>query len=331
MSLTYQRKLQVFSNILAAALLAACGAQGNPGALPALNLSQQPLTSSSRTFHFTHGIQKFGVPQRVTQLTITAYGAQGGGIADSRYVPPGALGSKITATLSVSGGALLFVYVGGRGIKGGVHGNSGGFNGGGGSYTDAYGGGGSSDVRTAGDQLTDRIIVAAGGGGSGASGQGSSYFGSYGSYYSLYGGTGGAGGRWNGRSGGGGAEGGSGGAGGYQTFGGAGGAGNSGSSQSFSYYYSCEAVYGSQGKLHAGGEGADGSCGPPGGGGGGGYYGGGGGGGGGYYGYTAPGSIEYHSGGGGGGGGGSSFVEKSATHRKTGQGRTGDGLIVIEW
>ncbi len=330
MSLTYQRKLQIFSSILAAALLAACGAQGNPGAPPVLNLAQ-PLTSS-RTFHFTHAAQKFKVPQGVTQLTITAFGAQGGGLTGSKYVPPGALGAKISATFSVNGGALLVVYVGGKGIKGGAHGNSGGFNGGGGSYTGAYGGGGSSDVRTAGDKLTDRIIVAAGGGGSGASGEGGQNHGtSYGSYYSLYGGPGGVGGRWNGASGGSGDSGGEGGGGGYQTFGGAGGAGRSGSSQSFSYYYSCNAVYGSQGKPHSGGEGADGSCGPPGGGGGGGYYGAGGGGGGGYQGYTATGTISYYSGGGGGGGGGSSFVEKSATHRKTGQGRSADGLVIIEW
>ena len=73
MSLTYQRKLQIFSSILAATVLVACGAQGNPGALPAVNLAR-PL-ASSRTFHFTHGVQKFRVPQGVTQLTITAFGA----------------------------------------------------------------------------------------------------------------------------------------------------------------------------------------------------------------------------------------------------------------
>src|SRR5580698_6052709 len=100
MSLTYQRKLQIFLSILAAALLAACGAQGNPGAPPAFNLAQ-PLTSS-RTFHFTHAVQKFKVPQGVSQLTITAFGAQGGGLTGSKYVPQGALGAKISATFSVN-------------------------------------------------------------------------------------------------------------------------------------------------------------------------------------------------------------------------------------
>lgn len=332
MSSTYKRTLQIFWGLISASLLVACGTQGNPGALPGLEAVRS--LNSSRTFHFTHAVQKFKVPHGVTQLTITAYGAQGGGPKNASYGPPGALGAAITATVSVTGGELLHVYVGGKGIKGGSNGGGGGFNGGGGAFPGAYGGAGSSDVRTAGDKLTDRIIVAAGGGGSGEDGFDSYYHGSNSGSSVNFGGTGGVGGSKAGSAGGGGQSGGGGGAGATEKIGGAGGLGLPGRSYSFSYEsQSCYAVNGGSGARQSGGQGANGSCGPAAGGGGGGYYGAGGGGGGGFYGYTVTGSIDFESGGGGGGGGGSSFVEKSATdvHRKAGGGTTGDGLIVIKW
>lgn len=330
MSSTGKRTLQIFWIVMSTVLLAACGARGSPGALPSLNVS--PL-ASSRTFHFTHGVQKFKVPQGVTELTITAFGAQGGGTKIGSYGPPGALGAAITATVSVTGGELLYVYVAGKGIKGGNNGGGGGFNGGGGAFAGAFGGGGSSDVRTAGDQLTDRIIVAAGGGGSGESGFDSYYEDSHSGSSVDFAGPGGVGGARAGSAGGGGQYGGAGGAGGSEKRGGRGGAGAPGHSYSFSYHSKCKAVHGRKGALQSGGQGADGSCGPAGGGGAGGYYGGGGGGGGGYDDYEVTGIIDFKSGGGGGGGGASSFVEPSATHvhRKAGGGPAGDGLVIIKW
>lgn len=334
MSSTYSRKLRIFGSFVAAALLVACSAHGSPGTLPPVNPLQ--AQTSSRTFRFTHGAQRFKVPHGVTQLTIAAYGAQGGGYKKSSQGPPGALGAEVTATVSVNSGQLLFVTVGGRGIKGGTNGGGGGFDGGGGAFVGAYGGGGSSDVRAGGDRRTNRIIVAAGGGGSGESGsefscEGSSCSGS-GSSIPLFGGAGGTGG-WGGGQGGSGDRGGGGGGGGTQESGGAGGPGQSGLSVSFSSRYSCAAVNGRKGEFFSAGQGATPACGPAGGGGGGGYFGGGGGGGGGYDDSVATGSIFYESGGGGGGGGGSSFVEKSATHahRKAGGGPPGDGLVVIKW
>ena len=331
MSPTYRCNLQVLWSIGTAALLVACGAHASPGALPDGDASQ-PATSS-RTFHFTRTAQKFKVPKGVTQLTITAYGAQGGGYKDASQGYPGGRGDKITATISVSAGALLFVYVGSKGISGGTNGGGGGFNGGGGAFQGAYGGGGSSDVRSASDKLEDRLIVAGGGGGSGETGVESSYENSSFESTPLFGGAGGVGGSKAGRNGGDGQDGGSGGDGGSQKSGGAGGAGRSGRSSSFSSESSCTAVDGSEGKLLTGGEGAVPSCGRGGGGGGGGYYGAGGGGGGGYSDYVATGTIEDENGGGGGGAGGSSFVEKSATdvHQKPGGGSPGDGLVIITW
>lgn len=332
MRLKTKSKLQVFCSIIAAAPLVACGAHVIPGVANDQK-AVLPL-SSSRTFHFTHSAQKFKVPQGVTELTITAYGAQGGGPKKSKQGPPGALGAALTATLSVTGGKLLFVYVGGRGIKGGVHGGGGGFNGGGGAFSGAFGGGGSSDVRASGDKLTDRLIVAAGGGGTGESGEDSWYHGSSSGSSVNFGGSGGVGGaRTAGSPGGAGQSGGDGGGGATHAHGGAGGQGRPGRSTSFSYHHKCKGVDGNKGALHTGGQGADAGCGPAAGGGGGGYYGGGGGGGGGFDDYEATGTISFVSGGGGGGGGGSSFVENFATHVhwKEGGGSPNDGLVVIRW
>ncbi|MBV9264015.1 MAG: hypothetical protein JO324_06795 [Candidatus Eremiobacteraeota bacterium] len=295
----------------------------------------QPPTSSSRTFHFTHTAQKFKVQAGVTQLTVTAYGAMGGGYSSKKYGYPGGLGAAVKATIPVMSGQFLFIYVGGRGIFN-KHGEGGaGFNGGGGSNGAAFGGGGSSDVRAGGDTVADRILVAGGGGGSGEAGSGGYFQGTSSSgYYILFAGPGGIGGAWkSGGNGQAGQQGGGGGAGGSQKRGGAGGIGLNGSSVSFSYHYSCDGINGTLGKFFDGGAGASDGCGPAGGGGGGGYFGGGGGGGGGYYDNVATGGGTYENGGGGGGGGGSSFVEKSATHvqRTAGGGLPGNGEIIIAW
>lgn len=311
MSLSSRRTLQICWSIFSVAIISACGSLGSRSALPVSN-GDLPQTSS-RTFHFTHGIQRFKVPSGVTQVTITAYGATGGGYSDPSYGNPGGLGAKVKATIPVRPGQVLIIDVGGRGILNKRGMGSGGYNGGGPGGEGAFGGGGSSDVRTAKDQLADRLVVAGGGGASGESGDvyscsGSSCSGS--GYYSLlYGGTGGVGGATTGGRGDAGADGGGGGSGASQTHGGAGGAGLGGSESSFSSHHRCKPVNGSKGKLYNGAAGATDSCGTGGGGGGGGYYGGGGGGGGGYDDDTSTGFISDKSGGGGGGGGGTSFVE----------------------
>jgi hypothetical protein len=335
--MTYKRKLRILWSIISAVTISACGA-GSPGALPGSNASNaEPPPSSSQTFHFTRTAQKFKVPSRVTQLTITVDGAVGGGYKNSGSGYPGALGAAVKAAIPVRPGQMLIVLVGSKGIKGGANGGGGGFNGGGPAFVGAFGGGGSSDVRTAGAKLADRILVAGGGGGSGETGllfscHGSSCSGT-GNSYPLFGGAGGVGGWTAGGDGATGDQGGGGGGGGTQQSGGAGGVGRSGSSISFSSKSKCKAVDGRKGKLLNAGEGAAPFCGSAAGGGGGGYYGGGGGGGGGYEDRTATGTIYSQSGGGGGGGGGSSFVEASATHvhRAAGGGPNGDGVIIISW
>ncbi|MGB6645014.1 MAG: glycine-rich protein, partial [Candidatus Cybelea sp.] len=153
----YLRKLTTAWLCIAA--LAACSS-GN-ALLP--STARGPHGTQAFPFIGTEG-QTFTVPAAVTRVTITAYGARGGGEA-----PPsgnrGGLGAAIKATLPVSPGQTLLVVVGGQ-----ARGARGGFNGGGNTSGSAFGGGGSSDIRTGSGTRNDRIIVAGGGGGSGERG-----------------------------------------------------------------------------------------------------------------------------------------------------------------
>lgn len=249
----------------------------------------------SITFSYTGSVQTWTVPACVTQITIEAWGAEGGMGYQSGLVGPGGKGGYVKGTKAVTPGTVLNIYVGGKGQNGGVGvGGSGGWNGGGlgGSYSTLYGGGGgggASDVRLGGTGLGDRILVAGGGGG-----------GSY--YVQATGGDGGypkggdglasSSGIVNAKSG----------LGGTQNAGGAGGTDTQAGS-----------LVGSPGVAGVGGNAGVGSCS---GGGGGGWYGGGGG-----------------SGcNGGGGGGGSSYTGGLTGGISTQNGiRVGDGQVVISW
>lgn len=86
----------------------------------------------------------------------------------------GGLGGYAIATITVTPGETLTLYVGGAGGLGGTanpgFNNTGGpFGGGGGSTSsgDGGGGGGASDVRQGGTDISDRVVVAGGGGGGG--------------------------------------------------------------------------------------------------------------------------------------------------------------------
>lgn len=112
-----------------------------------------PITT---TFNYTGALQTFVVPAGVTSVSIEAYGAQGG---SSEGGAPGGLGGYATGSLSVNGGDVLNIYVGGTGIAAvSVNSFTGGYNGGGsGGITSAAnflprggGGGGASDVRIGG-------------------------------------------------------------------------------------------------------------------------------------------------------------------------------------
>ena len=183
--------------------------------------------------------QEFVVPSGVSEITIDAIGAAGATENVGGNEGIGSRGGEAKATISVTPGQVLALYVGSAG-----NGTEGGYNGGGRGA--AYGGGGATDVRSCGEStcpLSKIILIAGGGGGSSSGGNA--------------GGTGG-------QTGGNGSPASIGGEGASQSAGGAGGAANTGGSA------------GEAGAEHQGGEGVGGGV--NGGGGGGGYYGGGGGG-----------------------------------------------------
>jgi trimeric autotransporter adhesin len=290
----------------ACAMLTACAAPQNLVDPTALAPRAEQL--SKKTFEYTGTAQTFKVPAGVTSIGITATGGSGGagyGYSGS-HSAPGGLAGRVKATIAVTPGQRLSIFVGGDGSHGGYNG--------GGISEESYGiGGGASDVRQGGDGLNDRVVVGAGGGGGGSDGS---------CLYTTCGySAGGPGGDGGGHVGAPGANGqgqgaGDGGGGGRRRAGGAGGAGGGSN---------CP---GSSGKKGAGGA-ANADCGGAyGGGGGGGYYGGGAGG----SGSTSGSSISVYADAGGGGGGGSSFAAPDATDVHMSKATVpGDGLVVISW
>jgi len=107
------------------------------------------------TFTYSGNQQSFVVPQCVSSLNITAYGAQGGSGNDG----PGGYGGSATGNLTVTPGTTIYLYIGGQPVN-----SNGGYNGGGTGYGSGLGGGGGSDVRVGGTDLSNRVIVAGGGG-----------------------------------------------------------------------------------------------------------------------------------------------------------------------
>ncbi len=121
----------------------------------ALSVTSVSLATPT-TFSYTGGSQTWTVPSGVTSIEVTAIGASGEGAY-------GGFGGETQATVSVTAGNTVNVYVGGGGS-----GSTGGWNGGGsgnfGGSGDATGGG-ASDIRIGGTALADRVVVAGGGGG----------------------------------------------------------------------------------------------------------------------------------------------------------------------
>lgn len=290
--------------ILSAVCVAALGA----GAMQA----QAPVT---QTFAYTGAVQSFTIPSCVTSLTVTVYGAQGGNGALN-----GALGGAVTGVITGTAGQVFNIYIGGQPTT-----TLGGFNGGGNgsvsSLNSGLGGGGGTDIRLNGNALTDRILVAGGGGGVGAL-----------TTYNPIGGGGGGGTACSsplgvGGAGGSGCSGVNGGNGGcagstsgtgYGTGGSGGGLSSGGGTSG-----SGTGGFGSPGALGVGGAAggytigtsADGA-----GGGGGGYYGG-------------AGGMSGSGGCNGGGGGGSSYANSSLFSSVTfsGSARSGNGYVVITY
>lgn len=112
--------------------------------------------SGTTTFSYTGAMQTWTVPVCITSINVECSGAQGG----SGYAGNTNYGGKASATLTVTPGETLYIYVGGK-----PSGTAAGWNGGGGGETAGYGGGGGSDIRRGGTTYNDRIIVGGGGGG----------------------------------------------------------------------------------------------------------------------------------------------------------------------
>ena len=256
-------------------------------ASPAQAVSVNPTASCTNgsctmTFEYTGDYYQWTLPANVRSMWFDVYGAQGG--------RSGGLGGKISGQFTTIP-TTLFVYVGGQGKTG--SGLTGGFNGGGTSGTghgDEGSGGGASDLRSS-TLVSDRLVVAGGGGGTGG----------------WVGGAGGTGGSTI--AGAGSAGQGSPGNGATQLAGGSGGAGYS-------------AGNGAAGTSATGGAGGTGST-AGGGGGGGGYFGGGGGGGDGI-----PSGLD---GGGGGGGSSYASIANTSTISHSQGVRSGNGQIVITY
>jgi hypothetical protein len=125
--------------------------------------SGQPFTLS-----FTGGVQELDTVGTEAEYLFTLYGAQGGDGQNNT----GGLGGMAAASKTFSASTTLFVYIGGKGSDGGAADSggcstrTGGFNGGGRGSQGGSGGGGATDIRAL-DTLSDRILVAAGGGGCG--------------------------------------------------------------------------------------------------------------------------------------------------------------------
>lgn len=277
-------------------------------------------TGASQTFTAQAIVPE--VASGTVSVRMTLLGAAGGaGFLDAVGTPGGRTIANLPISNSSSG--TVYLYVGGMGgnycrdtyttltCASFVGEGLGGWNGGsaGGSNGSAYygvsaGGGGSTDIRIGGTALSNRVLVAGGGGGDYAqyltSGRGGGALGEQGRSVGTTGGLGGGGGT--------------------QSAGGAGGAraGYSGGN-------------GSGGSLGSGG--AGGACGEAwclgGGGGGGGYYGGGGG-------EAGDSSIQNS---GAGGGGGSAFRDTATGSQSTwadsisgvGLGSTSNGSIIWAW
>jgi Glycine rich protein len=94
------------------------------------------------------------VPTGVSKVLVNATGAQGGTPQSGGL---GGLGGWVQASLSVTAGQTLYVFVGGDTVVGARY-NGGGAGG-------SYAGGGATDIRTISSDLKSRLIVAGGGGG----------------------------------------------------------------------------------------------------------------------------------------------------------------------
>ena len=283
-SKTLGRKAKLISVTLALAGLVGLSIQA-----PSMAVSATPNAACLDgtcwvTFDYTGDYSTWTPPSGITNLHFDVFGAQGG--------RTGGKGGQVSGDF-VTVPTSLYIYVGGAGGSG--NSTAGGFNGGGAAgsgHADQGSGGGASDIR-ASTAVSDRLIVAGGGGGMGG----------------WVGGAGAPGGLTIASAGTKGSPSGTPGGGGTQTSGGVAGLGVSTGN-------------GTAGSLAQGGNGGTGTV-AGGGGGGGGFYGGGGGGS-----DNVAGGSD-----GAGGGGGSSFATMALTTNiiHTAGVRSGNGQVVLRY
>jgi hypothetical protein len=129
------------------------------------------LNAQQVTFSYTGAVQTYTVPACVYSLDVDVRGAQGGQATDAG-ASIGGQGGRVIATIPVTPGEILNIYVGQKPTT-----TTGGWNGGGTTSLFAGAGGGASDIRRSGTALTNRIVVAGGGGGAGHFGSSTQYVG----------------------------------------------------------------------------------------------------------------------------------------------------------
>jgi hypothetical protein len=136
-------------------------------ALTLFLLAGSSALHAQTTFNYTGAVQTYTVPPCVNSISVTVLGAQGG----NGSTAPGGLGGSVQATIPVTPGEVLNIYVGQTGADNTGNGPTS-FNGGGSTFSYSSGGtagsgGGASDIRRAPYSTADRLVVAGGGGGGG--------------------------------------------------------------------------------------------------------------------------------------------------------------------
>ncbi len=140
-----------------------------------LGLNQHGYSQLKRLLPYTGAVQTYTVPTGVTTISLDVQGARGGHASASLGATTPSCGGRVQATLAVTGGQVLNIFVGGVGADGSATGAAGGFNGGASAAPWATtpatvsggGGGGASDIRIGGVAFANRVIAAGGGGGAG--------------------------------------------------------------------------------------------------------------------------------------------------------------------
>lgn len=148
--------------------------------LSVLLISSGAWAQIKKVYEYTGEVQEYVVPAGVTSIKVDLVGAGGGygswenARYEDKYAP--GKGGSISAIYPVKPGEIVYVFVGGKGDNAtDKRQGEGGFNGGGdGNNTGEYGpycgggGGGASDIRIGGKDLSNRVLIAGGAGGAGS-------------------------------------------------------------------------------------------------------------------------------------------------------------------